>query len=227
MKTRMYLSGLRLVLLVLLGTMSSARAYYDPGEQRWLNRDPIQEAGGVNTFAFVKNSPNQAVDALGLTITVDKDCKADYDKAKDYLDQSSTAKESIKQLEDSAKDYKVKRGKKSLDRTVGDDTVEWDPHSAFQTNDGDTQSPALGLLHEFAHLLNPDEKNHDKGKVMALETACANELGEGIRTDYADVKRLFEVSDPTRRSPVPYPPPDPVRKAMEDFNKEFKKKRPK
>jgi RHS repeat-associated protein len=40
--------------------------YYDPNTGRWLNRDPLGERGGVNLYGFVKNSPTNAVDRLGL-----------------------------------------------------------------------------------------------------------------------------------------------------------------
>jgi RHS repeat-associated protein len=39
---------------------------YDPGLQRWLNRDPIGEQGGLNLFGFVDNSPVNQSDPLGL-----------------------------------------------------------------------------------------------------------------------------------------------------------------
>jgi RHS repeat-associated protein len=39
--------------------------FYSPMLQRWLNRDPIQEVGGLNMFAYVGNSPPNAVDGLG------------------------------------------------------------------------------------------------------------------------------------------------------------------
>lgn len=42
--------------------------YYDPGNGRWLNRDPIEENGGVNLYGFVQNNPNQNVDVLGNSI---------------------------------------------------------------------------------------------------------------------------------------------------------------
>jgi hypothetical protein len=67
MKTRMYLSGLGLVLLVLLGSLDTACAYYDPGVQRWLNRDPIYEIGGINLFGFVGNQPTSRIDPYGLS----------------------------------------------------------------------------------------------------------------------------------------------------------------
>ena len=40
--------------------------FYDPNLQRWLNRDPIQEWGGINLYGFVRNDPMTTVDLLGL-----------------------------------------------------------------------------------------------------------------------------------------------------------------
>jgi RHS repeat-associated protein len=40
--------------------------FYDPNLQRWLNRDPIQEWGGLNLFGFVGNNPLNIADWLGL-----------------------------------------------------------------------------------------------------------------------------------------------------------------
>ncbi len=39
--------------------------YYWPELGRWLNRDPIEEAGGVNLYGYVGNGPVNAADALG------------------------------------------------------------------------------------------------------------------------------------------------------------------
>ncbi len=39
--------------------------YYDPNLQRWLNRDPIGEDGGINLYQFVANDPLDYVDPLG------------------------------------------------------------------------------------------------------------------------------------------------------------------
>jgi RHS repeat-associated protein len=41
--------------------------FYEPSLQRWLNRDPIGEAGGVNLYAFSFNRPANGADAYGLT----------------------------------------------------------------------------------------------------------------------------------------------------------------
>jgi RHS repeat-associated protein len=40
--------------------------YYNPSTGRWLSRDPIEENGGLNIYAFVKNNPIIAVDICGL-----------------------------------------------------------------------------------------------------------------------------------------------------------------
>jgi RHS repeat-associated protein len=43
---------------------------YDPNLQRWLNRDPIEELGGNNLYAYVANEPISWVDRNGLDIVI-------------------------------------------------------------------------------------------------------------------------------------------------------------
>ena len=43
------------------------RRFYDPIWGRWLNRDPIEESGGLNLYAFYRNNPVKYFDALGDT----------------------------------------------------------------------------------------------------------------------------------------------------------------
>ena len=40
--------------------------YYEPNSQRWLNRDPIDEWGGVNLFRFSNGNPFRFVDLFGF-----------------------------------------------------------------------------------------------------------------------------------------------------------------
>jgi len=40
--------------------------FYNPSIGKWLTRDPIGEAGGINLYGFVLNDPVNAVDPLGL-----------------------------------------------------------------------------------------------------------------------------------------------------------------
>jgi hypothetical protein len=39
---------------------------YDPNLQRWIQRDPIGEQGGINLYGFVDNNPISRIDPLGL-----------------------------------------------------------------------------------------------------------------------------------------------------------------
>ena len=47
--------------------------FYDPLTQRWLNRDPIGERGGLNLYAFVRNMPMGRTDPFGLWPDLGKD----------------------------------------------------------------------------------------------------------------------------------------------------------
>ena len=44
--------------------------FYSPSLGKWINRDPIQEAGGTNVYEFVSNNSINKIDAYGLIGTV-------------------------------------------------------------------------------------------------------------------------------------------------------------
>jgi len=52
------------------GTYYYGYRYYEPSLQRWLNRDPIEEAGGMNLYAYVGNNPVSFIDPLGLLVVL-------------------------------------------------------------------------------------------------------------------------------------------------------------
>ena len=49
--------------------VSYQRRFYKPAIGRWINRDPIEEEGGDNLYAFCRNSPSIGVDSLGLWLS--------------------------------------------------------------------------------------------------------------------------------------------------------------
>ena len=40
--------------------------FYSPAIGRWMNRDPLQESGGINLYGFVGNNPIMYIDPQGL-----------------------------------------------------------------------------------------------------------------------------------------------------------------
>jgi len=76
-----------LILLALFSAPHLASAYYDPGVQRWINRDPLGELGFIvlqvadvnaddkwdrdlNPFDFIANDPENGFDPVGLQVSV-------------------------------------------------------------------------------------------------------------------------------------------------------------
>ena len=64
---------------------------YDPSTGRWLNRDPIQERGGLNLYAYVNNNPVDRKDTLGLS--------DDHTLVKDLVNQTLQIKDVISAAE--------------------------------------------------------------------------------------------------------------------------------
>lgn len=52
--------------LPLYGVYNSYGRYYDPNLQRFLNRDPLGESGGINLYAYVGSNPINSIDPFGM-----------------------------------------------------------------------------------------------------------------------------------------------------------------
>ncbi|HEX5218609.1 MAG TPA: RHS repeat-associated core domain-containing protein [Verrucomicrobiae bacterium] len=64
MKTKTPIAAVLMIAWLL--TLTNASAFYDPGAQRWINRDPIGEHGGLNLYQFAESSPTLYSDKWGL-----------------------------------------------------------------------------------------------------------------------------------------------------------------
>jgi hypothetical protein len=49
-------------------TVRSGYRFYNPSTGRWLNRDPIEEDGGLNLYGMINNDPINTIDILGLLV---------------------------------------------------------------------------------------------------------------------------------------------------------------
>ena len=68
MKTRTKLIWILVIVFTLLSNLQIATAYYDPSAQRWLNRDPILERGGINLYRSFGNNSINYIDTDGRSI---------------------------------------------------------------------------------------------------------------------------------------------------------------
>lgn len=57
-----------LMLLLLLAGAQTGSCFYNPQPGRWLNRDPIEEKGGLNIYQHVNNDPIIHFDSLGQLV---------------------------------------------------------------------------------------------------------------------------------------------------------------
>jgi hypothetical protein len=55
-----------LPLLALAASLQITLGYYDPAAQRWINLDPLLEAGSLNLYQFTDNQPIGRIDSHGL-----------------------------------------------------------------------------------------------------------------------------------------------------------------
>jgi uncharacterized protein RhaS with RHS repeats len=64
------ISSLLKIILLLVALSNSVHAFYDPGQGRWVSRDPIEEQAGPNLYGYVENDGVRKMDFLGMkTIT--------------------------------------------------------------------------------------------------------------------------------------------------------------
>jgi RHS repeat-associated protein len=73
--------------------------FYSAELGRWLSRDPLGEAGGLNLYQYAANNPGRWTDPLGLTIVVQPADRSNYRIARRYLEQDPTMRKIFAQLD--------------------------------------------------------------------------------------------------------------------------------
>jgi hypothetical protein len=77
-----------LLLGVALLTSQTVFAYYNPSTGLFLSRDPIGEAGGINLYAYVQNSPVDRIDPFGLSQEDVQKILGGYNQATDEMNNA-------------------------------------------------------------------------------------------------------------------------------------------
>ena len=75
--------------------------YYDSKTGRWLNRDPINEAGGFNIYGMVNNDPVNLWDYLGMKI-----CKKELEELDALLAKNNLTDEELDRIQEILEKFK-------------------------------------------------------------------------------------------------------------------------
>lgn len=177
--------------------MKRAAGWQNPNLQRWLNRDPIQELGGLNLYEFVYSDPLKWVDMFGLgSVTVGCGTGSyDIKKALEKLKKTKHGKKMIKEIEKSDKDVVIVPAPPRMQR---ENDFHYDPkreiivvpsggiYPSVTTTAGDIPISLPSLIaHELGHAIGAnDDGPGAMNNVNANENPVRDELGEPRRTKY-------------------------------------------
>jgi uncharacterized protein RhaS with RHS repeats len=168
--------------------------YYEPNLQRWLNRDPIQEKGGINLYQFVGNNALKYLDAFGRQTTLQIPLGGMYEAADPSLEMENF--------------YESQWDK------------EPNPNSGAQS----TAATALGKLAEIVKDEDPEGPSDNRNKkakcspIMApysAQNAPPNQVTGPLATwptdpfSPANIPPYTPPTSPTLSTLPPYTPPTP------------------
>ncbi|EMW1233375.1 hypothetical protein AAEL64_003986 [Escherichia coli] len=171
-----------------------------PEPPAYITQDPIGLRGEWNLYKYPLN-PVRFIDSLGLKFHVNGD-PSDFNQAVEYLKQDSQMKETIDFLSSSEETINIEYIEGTNVRFNSNNmTIYWNNRASLFCStelNSKSQSPALGLGHEFAHaqyylldkenfmalLSRTDKKyeNKEEARVITIiESRAAKTLGECTR----------------------------------------------
>lgn len=185
--------------------------YYDARIGRFISQDSLQFWAGNNFYRYVRNSPGMYIDPSGHAIVPDADSSADDIKqlgdALSYLRRDPVMADIIRQLAtDPNNNYIISmRFPSNWGNQQLHNQVFWNPHMANKCKNGGYQTPAMGLGHELAHLVNPTDKKPDRQYgdteerrvIEGPEHHACQTLHECIRWDHSDTPSAWTPTSTT------------------------------
>jgi len=145
------------------------------------------------------------------SLAVPLSAQRQVDAAFAYLARDAHARHAIEDIERSRTPHRIAIDHHGRDAYLPwSRTIVWDPHSAMRAGSA-RQSPALGLLHELDHAVEPPrafdrlvktrDASYDNAEerrvVTGLERHVARTLHEAVRYDHRGT--LYKVREPAMR----------------------------
>jgi len=174
--------------------------FYDPNLQRWINRDPIAEEGGINVHAFVENSPFFFVDLYGLILRIDPNARPSFrDHMKDCIQNLINNSETGRKLVQEAIDSKY-----TITISPDDDAPRTEGSLVFPAEEN--RMPTIYMypksmtgwnprLYRYGKRRYPDET--PPNNLDGCSVTLAHELGHALY-DYNEPDNVPKIENPVR-----------------------------
>ena len=153
--------------------------FYSPNLQRWINRDLVEEAGGINLYAYVRNNSVYLLDPFDLTDAADvAKALADANEAEAALGRELDLQ---KLLQDSLSNLREEMEAADPNSSWYEQAEAWEERIEQNLNRSKCRSDqlasrAIQLKNEWARTVN----DYDKNRWYKQLGRGLKNLGEGM-----------------------------------------------